>query len=738
MKAERLTRAGAVLVSAGLLVPLAPLAPAPAAAAAPRAAAVRMTVDSVTPWVPTMSRTPRTLTVQLTLTANADLTNVRVTAERGDPIGNQSQLDAALANPTPPATPGLPVPSHPAVSVDLVANQPTAVTFQTKTTIYTGVGICFCHDAAVYPLFFSAHQTVNGVDQRLGVVGTYLPIFEHQPPTLHVNWIWPLLDRPHRLNESTVFTDDQLATELAPNGRLDRALQVVEQVGDAVPLTLVTDPDLLDEIWVMANEPYTVGTGKSAVQGTGKSAVQGSGKDAAKAWLDRLKAVLTTDSNVRVALTPYADPDVTAVAAQGLSWQAGIPAAMTQHVTAALAGRAPDSTLAWPATGTMGPRLLRTLADDGVGTVVLNSTAVTPRVPKGAVPPGLVRLHSGSTDVAAAVTTAAVEKYAARALAPSGSGSAALPDLLAELAVRPAQEYGASTPLDTFTAITAPRYVDPDVAAAVDTIKTTSSSAFAAPIALSDAVNSDLLPTGRGGLVRIPPDSVPTNQALQAARYATNNRPAIASLLDQHNDPAAKQFVQSLQFAIQRAESSAWAQRAYTQRGATFAADLVSTMEAITTGVRIVPPSGSSYTLASESAPLPITVDNELPYPVRVQIKLFVPNQVAGFSWKPIRVQSVDSKQKKTIHIPTTVTPRGRFRIQAQLWTPNNTTELGFQGLVVRSTALGFVGVLITIVAGVVLALALLVRFARRLRNRRTGPMAPPRVVVGEPEPVHD
>jgi hypothetical protein len=39
--------------------------------------------------------------------------------------------------------------------------------------------------------------------------------------------------------------------------------------------------------------------------------------------------------------------------------------------------------------------------------------------------------------------------------------------------------------------------------------------------------------------------------------------------------------------------------------------------------------------------------------------------------------------------------------------------------MTVRSTALGVVGVVITVVAGAVLVLALIVRFGRRLRNRR-------------------
>ena len=52
---------------------------------------------------------------------------------------------------------------------------------------------------------------------------------------------------------TTVFTDEQLAGEISPGGRLDRALQVAELVAGKVRLTLVVDPDLLDSLAVMAS-----------------------------------------------------------------------------------------------------------------------------------------------------------------------------------------------------------------------------------------------------------------------------------------------------------------------------------------------------------------------------------------------------------------------------------------------------------------------------------------------------
>jgi hypothetical protein len=731
---RRIFRAGVLFASAALLVPAALLNAAPAAAQ--RADTFTMTIDRITPWTPTPTQHPSQITVELTLTSSTPQPDVRVIGERGDPIENQSALDNAIANRSRPSASGLPIPAHPEVKLSLEANTPTPVTFTTTTSTQDdGSGICLCASAAIYPLLFSAHVNENGVDQQLGVAATYLPAFypegfgQNVIP-VRVSWLWPLLDRPHRLTSDTVFTDDDLAAELAPDGRLDRALQVVENVGDSIPLTLVVDPEVLDEIWVMAHKPYQVRDGTNLIAGTGK--------DAAAAWLDRLRNTLSTDTQVEVELTPFADPNVQAITAAGRTWRTSLPStAMAQEVSDALGGRALDSTLAWPAKGAIDRTTLAALDKDGVSTVVLNSSAVTPRLAKGAVPAGLARLRTGGTDVAAALTSSTLERFVARNLTASDGTSSTLPQLLSELAVRAAQE----PDVKHAVVLSAPRYVDPDVTAAVETIRETSNSKFAKPIALRAAVlPGALLPTNRSGLAPVPSSAANVSDpAFDAATNAAVNLPAIRSMLDTKHDLAARAFVQSLPIAIQRAESAAWADE--TQAGAAggYADELNRTVDDTISGVRIVQPSSRSYTLASNNSPLPITIDNELPYAVNVQISInTIPPKLPGFSTSRIGVQHVDSKQKRTVKIPTTIERSGRIRITAVLLPPNGTKQLGgTQELTVRSTALGTVGVIITITAGIALALALLVRFGRRLRSRRANGAEPlPPVQVDEPEPA--
>src|SRR6202007_1856612 len=106
-----------------------------------------------------------------------------------------------------------------------------------------------------------------------------------------------------------------------------------------------------------------------------------------------------------------------------------------------------------------------------------------------------------------------LEKYVAQTI--TGNGPTALPQLTAELAIRAAQD--PSVP--HLVPITAPRYVDPNVAAAVRVIQETSKSVFTAPISLQDAVlNSSLVPSTSSGLARVPAAVTAKNStAIEAA-----------------------------------------------------------------------------------------------------------------------------------------------------------------------------------------------------------------------------
>jgi len=261
-----------------------------------------------------------------------------------------------------------------------------------------------------------------------------------------VSWVWPLIDRPHQVDGNTTFIDDDLAASVKPGGRLDRALQVVEGVASQVHLTLVVDPELIDELTTMSTRYFVTVNGKQT---------EGTGTTYAQDWLKRLKSVIAMAPSMEVSLTPYADPDIDAVTAAGLTWSDNFGPQQLQRVQVALANAA-DSDVAWPADGTVTPNALRQLLSRRTVAVL-----TTPRCrdEPGPAEPGRPSADPGAVrrpGTVAAVTDSDVQSLSDSVLKQGGGGTAKLTPLVADLAVRAAEN-----PHDAkYVAITADRYVD--------------------------------------------------------------------------------------------------------------------------------------------------------------------------------------------------------------------------------------------------------------------------------------
>ncbi len=696
---------------------------------------MQLQVLSVTPSTPAITATPSPLTVRLRVhnTTSAAIGAVAVTGLRGDPLTSSSQLTTALAHP-PTQLSGLPIRTTHPVTADLGAGATQDVTFSASTdTANTARSICLCVQGGVYPLYFSVNRatttagggtagSTSAADSPLATAMTYLPAFDapvQQP--VAVSWVWPLIDRPHRLlddgkNVTTpddVFTDDDLATSVAPGGRLSRALAAIEQLEAKgnFPVTVLIDPELLDELTVMASG-YVVRTGTHSVPGTGQEVARG--------WLDRLTTLLETHSAVDVQLTPYADPDVQSLHQHKLSWSAALPTQMRRRVALALPGRTLQSSVAWPPSGAVSASTLGTLVDQGVRTVVVSAASVTPRDGgTSGVPVGVARLVRHSKNVAAALTDATVQRDVASLLTAGAAGTTALPQLVAQVAVRSAEQPDVQHSL----VITPPRYVDADPAVAARAIRDTSATPFAKPATLAAATTARL-PRKHSHLatsVRVaglPGDVVDAAMSVHAAA------PKISALLA-GDTGAAPQVVANVPIALQRAESAAWT--ADPKLGRSFAAGLKKQTDALTNGVDIVRPSTGSYTLGSSTSPLPVAVRNTLPYVVHVRLQVTTINNAPGFTARPVATQTIAAGDQRTIKLPARIDRSGSIRLRVQLTTADGQDIGAAVPLAVDSTALGVVGVVIMIVAGGFLLLALVLRLVRRVRARRRKRAALPR-----------
>ena len=721
--ALRVRRAGALAVVAAAVLGSAILSPTAPALASTRSreSSLTVTVLSVSPSTPAVSTTARpvTITASIRNTTAQNLLGVSLAAERGDPIGTQAALDASLAD-TGARSGGRPIEPVTSVPVPVAAHATVTATFTTTTSrVDDGTHLCLCLAASVYPIDVTARSTVDGTAQVLGGARTYLPAFDVVPTArLGVTWIWPLVDRPHRTSDGSVFTDDDLSSSVA-GGRLDRALQVVEGVASQVPMTLVVDPDLLDELEVMSRGPYTV-------QSTNGTLRPGQGQQAASAWLARLRAVLDAHPALDLQLTAPGDPDVTGLARNGQGWTTALTAVESADVTAALAGVRPSQhTLAWPPSGAVTRDALDGLARAGATTVVLDGSGIRPNVTNG-IPVSLARLTTSTGSVNALVTSPALQRSASYALAGSPGTQQ---DLLAELAVRVAQQ-----PTTAQNAIlSAPRYVDPAPAAAIATILSTVDTVFSRPVSADMATAGAAMPTAASSLSRTSASSTGlSDDQLRRVVDIAEVVPAVSSLIG--GSTAGRQVIATAQGALQRAESAAWSSAGSVTavgggptpgqlRAQTLHRQLVGYLRL----VRILTPSSGSYTLASSNSPLPISVRTDSSLPVQVDLGLSTVGGLPGFSASDIGTVQVGPNTKATFKIPTHIQRSGRIPVQAELRTPSNYALGRPVQLFVHSTVLGTIGVVITVVAGAVLVLALLVRYVRRvlrIRRKRALPSA--------------
>jgi hypothetical protein len=705
-----------LLAGAGAVAALAVVAP-PAVEAQPGLDenSVTVVVQDMTPNTAAYTAKPNPLKIALALTNTTDqpLYNVNLGVDRDAPVSQQKQLEQLMAKPAPGPQGGL-SPLPPQALQTLNPHETRKVLYETTTSsMVDPKGICLCFESGggVYPINFtvSAAPDPDAGTVQVGFGQTYLPAFKDTPKPVQVSWVWPLIDRPHRVEEGGAFIDDDLAASIRQGGRLDKALTVVEQVAHQVQLTLVIDPELLDELTAMSR-PYSVESGGKVTTGTGTAA--------ARAWLGRLRSVIAAVPSMEISLTAYADPDIDALTRADLSWKANFGAEQQGHVQSAL-GFLPGRDVAWPPGGTISQAALQQVLSSGdkPSVIVLNDSAMSGASHQIPRPDALASLpvQYGSTGTVAAVTDSAVQTWSDRAFGTS-AGVGVVPELTSELAVRAAEQPQRSH----YVVITAPRYVDVDPRVARRAMLTTAHASWSTSLTLGEAAKQ-VRPVDHGQLIESGNEQQVPAATLQRAKAATQFVSSFGSALS--NDDAAR-VIGDLPAAIQRTESAAW--RADPGRGADFAQRLKDQIQNLQGGVYIFRPSSGSYTLASNDAPLPITVINTLPVDIRVRVSVMTSNGVTGFESNNERVQvitraaSAHSPSRSTLKIPTHVQRAGTFQVRAVLLAPDGTPLGSSVPLSIHCTALGAVGVIITAVAGGILVLALAFRVFRRIRARST------------------
>ncbi len=769
---------------AALLAPPASAAPAMPArppAFAPAPSAPDETSDPERPLRIDVGRLePRTVTDGATVTISGTLTNtgggaltdLEVRLQRGDAMRTRAELVVADTDvvATPVVTDFEPVRGRlePGSSVPFTYSIPAE---QFGLT-----------DDGVYPVLINVNATdSDGLRRRVGELDTYLIRRPSDPDErTTVAWIWPVVADTSRTADGT-FADDDLAESVGPGGRLDRALAVIERLPRSspgadeepvpvLPVTLAVDPALVEELGIMAAGPYAVDGEVGAGEGT----------DAAAQFLDRLSAL--ADAHPVLAL-PYGDVDADALASVGLTdvvtrslpgtpegtaqdpagpddapapsatdgtspageattapaddsapptpsgspgptgaapadpEDEGRPVGAGARILAEALGVTPVTDTAWSPGGAYRADTVSTLQAGGVDRLVLGPTGVGQGERAVGLLPGTAGAHrsvetpGGTVDVLVADTAlgAVVDTAEQRA----GGPRLAQQRYLAELALIGQQSADGESPT---VLVAPPRQVDagPDGAGAM--MADTAGLPWLRPASVDEL----LVEGPAAGTLTPAADAVQLDgEGLADVVAAEETRDDLAGAVV--GDPA--EVLRSYDAATAR--SASVSHRADPEEFRAAAAELRRTMARLLERVTLLAPADGTYSLASSDAPLVLTVHNDLPFAVLVQLDLRTQGLRGGIAIADIGPQELAPGERTTLQVPTEVRQSGGFTVVAAVQTPGGTALGEPVRLQVKSTAYGTISLLITFGAAGLLGLLFLRRLVLFVLRRRRAAAVP-------------
>lgn len=666
-----------------------PAAPTPL----PSAGRAALTVSELTPRAP---RPGQQLQVTAVLTNGGDerLRDLQVRVRVGARLASRGALDRADAAPstyTNRAVQAVP---------DVEAGAQAAVSVQ------VAVDDLRLSAAGVYPLQLEMRGVRGsaGARETLDAVSTYLPWFGGGTvDPVRIAWLWPLADQP-RLGPDDIMVDDELASSLAPTGRLGSSLAVARSSGTAVPVTYAVDPDLLYTVRAMTRS-YPVRTDGSVQDGAGVAAAQ--------AWLPALQ---TAPGDV-VAL-PYADPDVVALTRGAAELAADVSAGRTygETVTQEVLGRPPLRTVAYPPPGPLSDAALDTLTTGGASTVVLGSDAVhTPDPGASSTPSARVELPSSST--AGPVTGLVVDRALSDLLA---RGSPDGPRIAEQRWLVETAMISAELPSRGRTLIVAlPRRAAPDPAVVTPALADTASMPWMCAVSLASVVASAercagaAVPayTADNRVDLLQPDAKSPSLSSGLVAELVGVRAAATQLTGSVvlGGTAQSQALRSrLQRAWLRGESSAW--REDRSAGLRLIGQLRSAVTDLRAKVSVVT---GRITLTSNNGRVSVLVVNDLDQAVTVSVRLRASSD-ARLSRTQSDLLAVPAHNSLPVQVDARTSTSGRFIVKAQLLDRDGVAFGDAQDLLVRSTRYGAVALAVTGLGAAVLLVAAGIRVVRR------------------------
>ncbi|SEN08002.1 DUF6049 family protein [Nonomuraea pusilla] len=509
----------------------------------------------------------------------------------------------------------------------------------------------------------------------------------------------PVIDQPHRATDDPLFVDDRLSQAITGKGRLADLVHIAQQAPRSV--TWFVDPALLDDVQTMT-KGYQVKT-KNTVENKASN-------PAAERWITDLRTALAASP---VVATPYADPDVAALAHQGLDTQTSRAIELGGQVAGTVLKRPVATNTNWPPNGVLDDDALDLLSvsKNKVDRVLLDASNLPPRQQiAGHTPDGAATLDSVAGPVTALVADSTITGLFEPDARTPTSVLLSTQRFIAETAMM-ASEPGQTTPRSIVVAPS--RRWDPKPALVTALLKTANKLPWLTLTTL-DSIKATRTSDLRAGLTYAEGHRKEELSAkyLKRVKDVASKAQLTASILT--SKPQSR-----FDAAVLRLTSSAWRTSTRTGRGVT---KLVST--AVNARVDKIQITGAGpdrpRTLAGSNGVVPISVKNSLEAPISLYIDVKSNNpELLQVNYSQTKPLTIGSGQSGTVQVPMNATTSGDATVTVQLMTADRQPYGKPQRLTVRTT--GYTGIALVIVGAAltVMLAAVVTRVLRRRSERR-------------------
>jgi Family of unknown function (DUF6049) len=567
----------------------------------------------------------------------------------------------------------------------------------------------------VYPL---AAQAENSSQSFQIANETFLPYWpgvkDQDPVRQQVAWIWPLIDQP-RQGMCSGLLNNGLAASLGSGGRLNGLLAAGSTFADSAHLTWAIDPALLANATAMA-KPYHAG-GVAGCRGSAEPASQ-----AATTWLTLLK---TATAGQPMFVTPYDDADIAALVRDNMTSDLDLAFSTGRTTAGKLLDRsfAPTPTgssaslggLAWPADGIANYGVLENLAaSDKINTVVLDSSTMPPSpqpptytpsaqttTPDGEGPKLKVLLSDDTiTQILGSANSSSDSKATAFAVAQR---------YLAETAMIAAEQPN----LARSVVVAPPRRWNPPAGLASELLSETVNAPWLKPVSLS-----------RLATAKHPAGQVNDRQAPAAVSPHELSKPMLSQVRDLGQQVKLLKSIHASSgsalnygmYAVAAVESAAWRGGGNAgAQGEALVQQLAGYLNTQESKLTIIGP--PRITLAGLKGPVPVSISNGLPYPVKVRLEVGPSRGISVKSQPPPTIVPPGQQQIKKVEI--TAANVGSTTLTLRLVTPQGVAFPAQTTVIIQATHYGILAEVIIGAAAAVFVLTLAARGFRRGRRAR-------------------